>query len=99
MNIHFQTIGLKAEPRIMDVISGKLERLNRMYQRMQEVKVILKEEKSDTKRNKTLEIRIKVPEKELFVMQQDSSFENATDKAVDALKQQISRLKGKLQDH
>jgi putative sigma-54 modulation protein len=46
-----------------------------------------------------LEIRIKVPEKELFVMQQDSSFENATDKAVDALKQQISRLKGKLQDH
>jgi putative sigma-54 modulation protein len=99
MNIHFQTIGMNAEPRIMDVISNKLEKLNRMYQRMQEVKVILKEEKSDTKRNKTLEIRIKVPEKELFVMQQDRSFENAMDKAVDALKQQIARLKGKLQDH
>jgi putative sigma-54 modulation protein len=99
MNIHFQTIGLKAEPKIMDVISGKLERLNRMYQRMQEVKVILKEEKSDTKRNKTLEIRVKVPEKELFVMQQDTTFENAADGAVSALKQQISRLKGKLQDH
>ena len=42
-----------------------------------------------------VEIKINVPGKELFARKKSKSFEEATDEAVDALRRQINKHKGK----
>jgi putative sigma-54 modulation protein len=49
--------------------------------------------------NKLVEIRINVPGKELFASKNCKSFEEATNEAVDALRRQINKYKGKLQEN
>jgi putative sigma-54 modulation protein len=58
--------------------------------------VFLRLDKAQDKSNKIAEVRILLPGKELFAKKQSKTFEEATDLAVEALRRQVRKYKGKL---
>ena len=70
------------------------------YDRITGGEVFLRLDKGDTKRvrNKMLEVKISLPGATLFVKEQASSFEEAMDIAIEALKIQLKKFKDKIQE-
>jgi len=93
--IHFD-----ADPKLLGFIQKKLEKLETFYDRITGGEVFLRLDKGENSKvkNKVLEVKIKVPNAELFVKENGKSFEEATDLALEALKIQIKKYKAKRQE-
>lgn len=74
----------------------KLSKLQHFYDKIIDASVYLKVQKSDDKDNKVLTIKMNVYNSTLFVEEHDKTFENAMDKAEDALKGQLIKYKQKM---
>lgn len=70
-----------------------------IYYKIDAAQVCLKLEKSDVNDNKICEIRLVVPGNDLFAKRQSATFEDAANEAIDALQQQIKKMKTKLYNH
>ena len=62
---------------------------------VQGVEVNLKLENTDTPENKIADIRIMLKGNDLYSSKQCKTFEEATDKAIDALKNQVEKYKNR----
>ena len=93
MKIIIQTPDFKAQPELMDYVNEKVEKLGQFSDRILESRVLLKLDRSDTKDNKISEIKLVIPGNDLFASKQGKSFEEATAKAVEALRSQIEDWK------
>lgn len=89
MKIVIQTPGFKAQQSLLNSVNKKLNKLESISNTVLEADVCLKIDKSDTKENKTCEIKLLVPGNDLFAMKQSQNFEEAIDKVIDALKRQL----------
>ncbi len=96
MDIQFQTPHFKADKKLLDLISQKLNKLEHFYDKIIDASVFLKIEKSDDKENKVLEIKINVLNATLFVEEKDKTFENALDKAEDVIKAKLIKYKQRI---
>lgn len=97
MEIQFQSTNFKADKKLLDLITQKLQKLEHYYDKIIDANVYLKVQKSDDKVNKVLEIKMNVSQSTLFVEEHDRTFENAIDKAEDALRTQLMKYKQKTQ--
>ena len=95
MQINFQSVNFKADQKLEDFVSKKLEKLNRFDNKIISINVYLKVENTSDKENKYTEFLVNLNDTQLFVKNQSSTFEAATDIAVDSLKEQIKRHKDK----
>ncbi len=95
MRIEFQSTNFKADKKLLDLIEQKLGKLEHYYDKIIDACVYMKVQKSDDKVNKILEIKLNVSNSTLFVEEHDRTFENAIDKAEDALKSQLIKYKQK----
>ena len=95
MKIIIQSPDFKAQPALTDFVNEKVEKLAVFSDRIIESRVLLKLDHSETKDNKVSEIRLVIPGNDLFATKHAKSFEEATAKAVDALKKQIEEWKEK----
>jgi putative sigma-54 modulation protein len=93
MNIQIQSVHFDADQKLLSFIEEKVGKLNVMHDKIVKGEVTLKLDKSESNENKVAEIRLHVPGNDLFAKKQCSTFEEATDLAVDALKTQIKRYK------
>ena len=93
MKIIIQTPGFKADQKLLDFVTQKLEKLNQLNDDLVEGHVCLKLDNSNTQENKVCEIKLPIRGNDLFAMKQDRTFEDATNKVVEALKNQLSGLK------
>lgn len=93
MRIIIQTPDFKAQPELMDYVNEKVEKLGQFSDRILESRVLLKLDRSDTKDNKISEIKLVIPGNDLFASKHGKSFEEATAKAVEALRSQLSDWK------
>jgi len=86
--------------KLLEFIQSKLNKLDMFYDRITGGEVFLRLDKGDTKkvRNKMLEVKISLPGATLFVKEQASSFEEAMDNAIEALKIQLKKFKDKVQE-
>lgn len=93
--IHFD-----ADPKLLEFIQKKLEKLETFYDRITSGEVYLRLDKSENSKvkDKILEVKIKVPNAELFVKERGKTFEETTDLALEALKIQIKKYKSKRQE-
>ncbi|MFN8344743.1 MAG: HPF/RaiA family ribosome-associated protein [Spirosomataceae bacterium] len=93
--IHFD-----ADPKLLGFIQKKLEKLETFYDRITGGEVYLRLDKSESSKvkDKILEVKIKVPNAELFVKERGKTFEETTDLALEALKIQIKKYKSKRQE-
>lgn len=95
MEIQFQSTNFKADKKLLDLIEQKLKKLEHYYDKIIDASVYMKVQKSDDKVNKILEIKVNVSNSTLFVEEHDRTFENAIDKAEDALRAQLMKYKQK----
>lgn len=95
MKVIIQSPDVKAQESLLEFVNKKMEKLDRLSDRLQEARVVLKTDKSDTRENKICEIRMIIPGNDLFTEKQAATFEEAVTKASEALKNQISEWKSK----
>ena len=100
MRLQMHAIHFDADPKLLEFIQKKLEKLETFYDQITGGEVYLRLDKSESSKvkDKILEVKIKVPSGELFVKEKGKSFEEATDLALEALKSQIKKFKSKRQE-
>lgn len=96
MKLQTHSVHFDADPKLIDFIQKKANKLETFYDRIIDGEVFLKLENGEAIENKIVEIKLNIPGNQLFVKEQESSFEAATDKAVGALKKQLQKHKEKL---
>lgn len=96
MEIQFQNTNFRADKKLLDLITQKLNKLQHYYDKIIDANVYMKVQKSEDKVNKILEIKLNVSNSTLFVEEHDRTFECAIDKAEDALKGQLIKYKQKM---
>lgn len=89
-SIHFD-----ADQKLLDFIQKKADKLETFYDRIVDGEVFMRLEKNDNRENKVVEIKINLPGDQLFSKEHSTSFEAATDQAVEALRRQLKKFKEK----
>ena len=95
MNVQIQSVKFDADARLVDFVNAKMAKLDRFAERSTGAEVILKLDKDLEKGNKIATITLHMPGEELVASHQSKSFEEAVDEAIDALKRQLDKFKGK----
>jgi putative sigma-54 modulation protein len=99
MNTQIQSIHFKADKKLIDFIERKLSKLETFHDGIIDAQVFLKLENTNVKKNKKVEIKINIRQTSFIQTETSISYEAATDLAVDSLKTQIKRHKGKVETH
>lgn len=95
MDIQVHSIHFKADQKLLDFVNEKVNKLEVFFDQVIAGEVFLKLDKNQEKENKVAEVKILIPGKELFAKKQCKSFEEAADLAVEALRKQVDKYKGK----
>jgi putative sigma-54 modulation protein len=100
MKLQVHSIHFDADMKLLEFIQSKLNKLDMFYDRITGGEVFLRVDKGDTKkvRSKMLEVKISLPGATLFVKETASSFEEAMDIAIEALKVQLKKFKDRVQE-
>ncbi|HSZ24214.1 MAG TPA: ribosome-associated translation inhibitor RaiA [Cytophagaceae bacterium] len=99
MKLQIQSIHFDADTKLTSFIEKRIEKLETFYDRILGAEVFLKLQNDDEKGNKIVNIKILIPGGDIFVQEQSATFEEATDKAYEILKRQLSKQKEKLAAH
>lgn len=99
MKLNIQSIHFDADQKLLDFTQKKLDKLDLYFDRIVSGEVFLRLEKSDTRENKLVEIKLLVPGSELFASKHAVSFEEAVEEASEALRRQVKKMKEKLAAH
>jgi putative sigma-54 modulation protein len=97
MEIKVHSIHFDADQKLIEFIQQRVNKLDQFYSDIISSEVYLRIDKNSVEGNKVAEIRLNTPGKEMFAKKQCKSFEEATDLAAEALRRQVRRKKGKLQ--
>ncbi|MBT6235371.1 MAG: ribosome-associated translation inhibitor RaiA [Bacteroidetes bacterium] len=99
MNTEIQAIHFKADQKLKDFVDIKLQKLETFYEDIIDAQVFLKIENTSVKENKIVEIKLNAKHNTFIQKETSITFEAATDIALEALKVQLKRHKGKLAEH
>lgn len=95
MNTKVHSVHFTADVKLVNFVNTKVDKLRLFFDHIVSSEVFLRLDKSTDKGNKVAEIRILLPGKELFAKKQSKSFEEAAELAVEALRRQVKKYKGK----
>ena len=102
MQVNISSVKFKADQKLLDFIKLKVDKLQNYYEGVLGGDVILKMNAIpkfiDLKDNKITEIKLMIKGDDIFAKKQSKSFEESTDMAVEALRRQLRKHKGKLVD-
>ncbi|GAB2561584.1 HPF/RaiA family ribosome-associated protein [Spirosoma aerophilum] len=100
MRLQMHAVKFTADQSLLDFIQAKLDKLDTFHDRIIGGEVFLRLEGADSNKvkEKIVEVRLMLPGKELFVKEHDKSFESATDRVMDVLKDKLVRFKQKRND-
>ena len=93
MEIKTTSIHFDADQKLLEFIDKKVGKLSQYFDRIINANVYLKLENSGQVRGKIVELKVNVPGDTLMASERSTTFESATDGAVDNLKRQIMRYK------
>ncbi|UCG27477.1 MAG: ribosome-associated translation inhibitor RaiA [Bacteroidales bacterium] len=96
MNIQIHSVRFDADAKLLEFINTKIKKLLQYNDDLIGAEVFLRLDKSQDTENKIAEIKLDIPRNPLFAKKQSKTFEEATDTAIDALKKQITKRKGKM---
>ena len=96
MNVTINSVHFKADQKLEDFITKKVEKVCEKYAEVISAEVNLKLDNTDMPENKIADIRIVLKGEDLFASKQSKTFEESVDTAVDALKKQLEKYKGKI---
>lgn len=93
MNVRTQSVNFNAEPKLIEFVDEKLNKLDQFYDQIVDAEVFLKVENVADGINKLAEVRINIPGNDLIAKKQCKTFEEAIDQCVDVLKRQLNKRK------
>jgi putative sigma-54 modulation protein len=96
MIVRTHSVHFTADQKLIDFIQKKLDKLDNYFDKVIDADVFLKLENTSAPENKICEIKVAVPGNDLVVKKQSSTFEEATDMCVEALKKMLSKTKEKM---
>ena len=96
MKTQIQSIHFDADKKLQDFIENKMDKLYKIYDRIENCDIILKLDKNDQNKNMIVEISMSIPGNRLFVKDQSESFEMAFEKAIEQIKKQLLKHKEKV---
>lgn len=96
MKVNITSVHFKTDQKLENFIEKKISKLSGMIEGVMGSEVTLKLDNSETRENKVAEIRLLIKGYDLYAKKQSTTFEHATDTAVDALKKQVEKYKGRL---
>ncbi|MBR6774705.1 MAG: ribosome-associated translation inhibitor RaiA [Bacteroidales bacterium] len=97
MKININSVHFKADKKLEDFITQKVEKVCSKYSEVIGTEVTLKLDNTDAPENKIADIRIMLRGNDLYASKVSKTFEESTDLAIDALKKQLEKYKGKLE--
>lgn len=95
MEIRIQAIHFDATEQLQGFIEKKVAKLQRFYDDIDVVEVVLKVVKPETAMNKQADLKVKVKNDELFASKVCDTFEESVDICIDALQKQLQKYKEK----
>ena len=100
MNLTISGHHLDVTPALRSYVTGKLDRINRHFDHVVDVKVLLSvENQKEKEKRQRAECRIGVKGNDLFAESSHEDLYAAVDELVDKLDRQIVKHKDKLQSH
>lgn len=95
MQLNIHSIHFDADKKLVDFINKKCEKLLLFDQSIISGDVFLKSDKVEIQENKTVEVKLLASGSEFFASKKSSSFEEALDLSVEAIRRQIQKSKKK----
>ena len=95
MQVQVQSIHFKADSALVTFIQEKLQKLTLFHPGIQKADVHLRVDKDQERENKRVEISLGLPGPDLHSGRRAGSFEEATTDAVEALRRQLEKVRGK----
>ena len=99
MEIKIQSIHFDATEKLQAFIEKKVAKLEKSYEDIQKVEVILKVVKPATVQNKEVNLTVNVPGKKKKKKKTSDTFEESVDLCVDSMKVQLQKMKEKTRDY
>ncbi len=95
MKVMINSVQFKADQKLEDFITRKVEKLCAKHSEVINAEVSLKLDNTDTPENKIADIRLVLRGDDLYASKQSKTFEESIDTSIDALKKQLEKYKGK----
>jgi putative sigma-54 modulation protein len=96
MKVSINAVKFRTDKKLETFINEKVEKLTGVYDGIISSEITLKLDNAETHDNKVAEIRLLIKGNDLFAKKQSTTFEEATDTAIDALRKQLDKHKEKL---
>ncbi|HXA01876.1 MAG TPA: ribosome-associated translation inhibitor RaiA [Cytophagaceae bacterium] len=96
MKLQMQSIHFTADKKLLDFIQKKMDKLDTFFDKIIDGDVILRLENDEQKGNKHVHLKINIPGTSLMVKENNATFEEAVDEAVENLKNQLKKTKEKM---
>ena len=93
MEIRVQSLKFNADQKLLDYVQKKVEKLERFDETVTSVEVALS--LMEKPENKSVHLQVHVPGETLLIERNAKTFEEATNEAVDAMKEKMVRSKEK----
>jgi|EP00092_Neocalanus_flemingeri_P105381 putative sigma-54 modulation protein len=98
MKVFTQSVNFTADKSLIDYIEKKIGSLEKFHDKIVDVEVFLKVQKTSEKENKITEVKINIPGDEIIVKKTNKTFEEGVNIAVDSLKRSLKKSKEKLRN-
>lgn len=98
MNVKITALHFKADKKLEEFIQEKISKVEKLSDGIIGAEVILKIENTEKPENKISEIKLKIKGFDLHAEKTSSSFEAATDLAVEAIRKQLTKSKEKMRE-
>lgn len=99
MEIKIQSIHFDATEKLQAFVEKKTAKLEKTFEDIKKVEVLLKVVKPATAQNKEVSLTVTVPGSMLFVEKVSDTFEEATDLCVDSMRVQLQKFKEKTRNY
>ena len=99
MNLVIHPVHFDASAQLIDFVNKKIHKLETFFDRIVETEVFLKLGTKQNVKDKTVEIKIHIPGKTLFVTKTSKTFEESADLAVHTIAGQLKKQKERIKEH
>lgn len=96
MKVYVQAVNFKADSSLIEFTEEKLNKLDKYYDKIVDIEVFFKVQKTSEKENKHVEVKVNVPGDELMDKNVAKTFEEGIQVALDSLKRRLRKKKEKM---
>jgi putative sigma-54 modulation protein len=96
METQIQSLHFSLRPGLQNFIYEKMDKLEKLYNRLEAAMVVLKLENTARKDNKEAEVSLRMPGLQMFAKETAETFEEAVVSAIEEIRHQLQRHKEKM---